>query len=61
MIDSYQGVGGETVGGYYLRDFLFVLLSFGLSCPVFFLSEQSIIAVVSASLLIICFLYLRSL
>ena len=61
MIDSYQGVGGETVGGYYLIVFLFVLLSFGLSCPVFFLSEQSIIAVVSASLLIICFLYLRSL
>ena len=39
MVDSYQGVGGGegTVGGYYLIVlFLFVLLSFGLSCPVFF-------------------------
>ena len=35
---------------------LFVVLSFGLSCPVSFLSEQSIIAVVSFSLLIIFFL-----
>ena len=61
VVDSYQGVGGETVGGCYLIVFLFLLLSFGLSCPVSFLSEQSIIAVVSASLLIICFLYLRSL
>ena len=33
-----------------------MVLSFGLSCPVSFLSEQSIIAVVSFSLLIIFFL-----
>ena len=38
MVDSYQGVGGRTGGGYYLLVF-FVLLSFGLSCPVSFLSE----------------------
>ena len=43
MVDSYQGVGGETGGGYYLLVciflFLFVLLSFGLSCSVSSLSE----------------------
>ena len=41
MVDSYQGVGGGTGSGYYLITcfFLFVLLSFGLSCPVSFLSE----------------------
>ena len=41
---SYQGVGGGTGGGYYLIVFLYcflcVLLSFGLSCPASFLSEE---------------------
>ena len=37
VVDSYQGVGGGTGGGYYLIVFfLFVLLSFGLSCTVSF-------------------------
>ena len=58
VVDSYQGVGGGTGGGYYLIVcfFLFVLLSFGFSCPVSSLSELSMIAVVSVSLFIICFL-----
>ena len=38
-VDSYQGVDGETGGGYYLIVSLFVLLSLRLSCPVSFLSE----------------------
>ena len=41
--------------------FLFVLLSFVVSCPVSFLSEYSMIAVVSVSLVIICFFCLWSL
>ena len=41
--------------------FLLVLLPFVLSCPVSFLSEYSMIAVVSVSLFIICFLCLWSL
>ena len=36
VVDSYQNVGGGKGGGYYL--FFFVLLSFGLSYPVSFLS-----------------------
>ena len=43
VLDLYQGVGKKTGGGYYLSValflFLFVLFSFGLSCPVTFLSE----------------------
>ena len=43
VVDLYQGVGGGTGCGYYLIVclffFLFVLLSFGLSCLVSFLSE----------------------
>ena len=40
MVDSYQGVGGGgDRGGHYLIVFLFVLLSFGLSCPLCFLIE----------------------
>ena len=42
VVDSYQGVGGETGDGYYLIVFfyfLFVLLCFGLSCPASLLSE----------------------
>ena len=40
VVDLYQGVGGGTGGGYYLIAFFyFVLLSFGLSCLVSFLSE----------------------
>ena len=40
VVDSYQGVSGGTGGWYYLIVcFLFVLLPFGLSCPVSFLSE----------------------
>ena len=50
VVDSYQGVhggqgvGGRTGGGYYLVAFFYfifflVLLSFGCSCPVSFLSE----------------------
>ena len=35
-----------------------MLLPFGLSCPVSFLSERSIIAVVSVSLFIIFFFFL---
>ena len=61
-------MGGGTGGGYYLIAcfffvvvVLFVLLSFGLSCPASFLSEWSMIAVVSVSLFIICFPCLRSL
>ena len=38
VVDSYLVVGGGTAGGYYLIFFLFVLLSFVLSCPVCFLS-----------------------
>ena len=41
VVDSYQGVGGGTGDRYYLIVFLFlfVLLSFGLSCPISFSSE----------------------
>ena len=44
MVNSYQGLGGGTGGGYYflvcfLCLLLFVLLPFGLSCPASFLSE----------------------
>ena len=38
-VDSYQGVGGGIGGGYYLIVFLFVLLSFGVSCSISFLIE----------------------
>ena len=40
VVDSYQGVGGGILGGYYLSlsFFFFVLLSFGLSCLFSFLS-----------------------
>ena len=51
---------GEDRGWVLSDSFFYVLLPFGLSCPVSFLSEQSIIAVVSVSLFIICFLCLRS-
>ena len=39
VVDSDQGVGWGTGGGYYLRVFLFVLLPFAISCPVAFLIE----------------------
>ena len=42
MVHLYQGVGGgQGVGiiSQFVCFFLFVLLSFGLSCPVSFLSE----------------------
>ena len=44
VVDSYRGLGGGTGGGYYLLIFfvclfLFVLLSFGFSCPVSCLRE----------------------
>ena len=42
MVNLYQSVGGGTGGEYYLIVlfcFLFVLLSFVLSCLVSFLSE----------------------
>ena len=39
VVDSDQRVGRGTGGGYYLRFFLFVLLSFAVSCPVLFLIE----------------------
>ena len=42
VVDSYQGVGGGTEGGYYVIVFfvcVFVFCVFGLSCPVSFLSE----------------------
>ena len=61
VVNLYQGVDRGTGGGYYLIVFLFVLLSFGLSCPVSILSEYSMIAVVSVSLFSICFLCLWSL
>ena len=66
VVASYQGLGGGTGGGYYLLVcflclLLFVLLSYGLSCPASFLSEKSIIAVVPVSLIILFFLCLRSL
>ena len=36
-VDSHQGVCGGTGGGFYLIvSCLFVLLSFGVSCPVSF-------------------------
>ena len=44
VVGSYQGFSGGGRGGWYyllvcfLSLFLFVLLSFGLSCPVSFLS-----------------------
>ena len=42
-VDSYQGVGRGTGDGYFLIVFFIfffcVLLFFGLSCPVSFLSE----------------------
>ena len=64
VVDSYQGVGGGTGGGYYLFFFFFdfylwfcLLVSLVLSL---FLSEKSMIAVVSVSLFIICFLCLLS-
>ena len=37
MVDSYLGVGRSTGGGYYLRIFLLVLLSFFVSCPLSFI------------------------
>ena len=55
VVDSYHGVGWGTRGGYHLIGcflFLFVLLSFGLSYPVSFLSEWSMIVVVSVSSLL---------
>ena len=65
VVDSHQGVDVGTGGAYYVIvfcfPFLFVLLSFGLSCPVSFLSEYSMIALVSVSLFIICFPCLWSL
>ena len=36
MVDSYQGMCGVMAVRYYFIVFLFVLLSFGLSCPVSF-------------------------
>ena len=36
VVDSYQGVGGSTGGGYYPIVFLLVFLSFVLSYSVFF-------------------------
>ena len=44
VVASYQGLGGGIGGGYYLLVcflclFLFLLLFFGVSCPVSFLSE----------------------
>ena len=37
VVDSHQGVGGGTGGGFYLVvSCLFLLLSFGVSCPVSF-------------------------
>ena len=71
MVDSYHGVGGGTRGGWgdkgwvlfhslfvclFFFPFLFMLLSFGLSCPVSFLSEYSMVPVVSVSLFIISLL-----
>ena len=41
VVDSYQGVGGGGDRGWVLSHsfFSFVLLSFGVSCPVSFLIE----------------------
>ena len=63
VVDSYHGVGGGAGRGYYLSLIYFYMYFclFGLSCPVSFLSEKSMIAVVSVSLFIICFLCLWSL
>ena len=62
MVDSYLGVGGVIRGWVLSHSFyLFVLECFILSCPGCFLSEQSMVAVVSVSLFIICFLCLQSL
>ena len=37
MVDSHEGVGGGTGGGFCLIvSCLFVLFSFGVSCPVSF-------------------------
>ena len=61
VVDSYHGVGGRTGGGYHLIVFFICGFLFCLPCTVSFLSEESMIAVVSFSLFIICFLCLRSL
>ena len=61
VVDSHQGVGGGTRGGFYLIVFLFLLLSFCVSCRVSYLIEWSVIAIVSVCLFIICFLCLLSL
>ena len=61
VVDSYQGVGAGTGGGYCLIVFLFVLFSFGVSCPIYFSIQQNMIAIVSVCLFIICFLCLCSL
>ena len=53
---------GDTGGGFYLIVFsLFVLLSFSVSCPVSFLIEYSMIALVPVCLFFICFCCLWSL
>ena len=52
-------VAGQGVGiiSQFFFFIFFVLLSFALSCPVSFLSEQSMIAVVSVSLFIYLFFF----
>ena len=62
VVDSYQGVGEGTGGGYYLTVcFLYLCFClFFLHVLSHFSSEQSMIAVVSLSLFIICCLCPRS-
>ena len=61
VIDSYPVVGGRTAGGVLSHIFFICAFAFCSLMSCLFLSEQSMIAVVSVSLFIISFLCLRSL
>ena len=61
VVDLYQGVGGGKGGAYYLIVvvFLLALLYFVLLSPLsLVLREKTMVAVVSFSLFVICFLCL---
>ena len=60
MVDSYHDVGGGdrwSVLSHSFICFYMYFCLFGLSCHVSFLSEQSMIAVVSVSLFIVFFFF----
>ena len=60
VVDLYQGVGGGKGGAYYfiVVVFLLALLYFVLLSPLSLLREKTMVAVVSFSLFVICFLCL---